>query len=120
MPDRFAIAAALRELGRLLELKGENPFKTRAYERGARALESYAGDFETLLRSKRLTEISGIGKALASLIEEIYRTGESFALRQLRDEIPPGAVELTALPGLTLKKISALHDALHIESIEEL
>lgn len=114
------MAAALRELGRLLELKGENPFKARAYERGARSLENFAGDFDALLKSRRLMEIRGIGKALASVIEEIYQTGESLMLQQLRDERPPGAMELSVIPGLSLKKIIALHDALGIESIADL
>lgn len=120
MQDRFHVAAALREIGRLLEIKGENPFKTRAYERGARALENFAGDFDALVKNRRLTEIVGVGKALAALIDEIYQSGESAMLRQLRDEMPPGAIELSAIPGLSLKKITALHDALGIESVADL
>ena len=120
MQDRFHVAAALREIGRLLEIKGENPFKTRAYERGARALENFDGDFDALVRSRRLTEIAGVGKALAALIDEIYQRGESAMLRQLQDEMPPGAIELSSIPGLSLKKISALHDALGTESVADL
>jgi DNA polymerase (family X) len=118
--DRFHVAAALREIGRLLEVKGENPFKTRAYERGARALEGFAGDFDALVKNRRLTDLAGVGKALAAVIDEIYHNGESVLLRQLRDELPPGAVELSEIPGLSLKKIIALHDALGIETITDL
>ena len=118
--DRFEIAANLREIARLLTLMGENPFKAQAYERGARSLEKLDGDFDALVATRRLTQIPGIGTALASLIEEIYRTGESWMLQRMRQELPPGALELSVLPGLTLKKINALHDALHIESIAEL
>src|SRR5512145_95776 len=106
MPDKFQIAALLREIGRLLELKGENPFKARAYERGARALENSDGDFGARVKDRRLTEIGGIGHALASAIEEIYRTGASPLLEQLRRGVPSGAVELSAIPGLSLKKIA--------------
>lgn len=120
MRDRFHIAAALREIGRLLKLKGENPFKSQAYDRGASALEKLEGDFDALVKSRRLTGIGGIGNTLAAVIEELYRTGESRILEQLRRELPAGAVELSAIPGLTLKKIVALHDALHIESIADL
>jgi DNA polymerase (family 10) len=120
MQDRFHVAAALREIGRLLEVKGENPFKARAYERGARALESFGGDFDALVKNRRLTDLAGVGKALAAVIEEIYQNGESAMLRQLRDELPAGAVELSQIPGLSLKKIVALHDALGIESVADL
>jgi DNA polymerase (family 10) len=118
--ERFEIAADLREIARLLEIKGENPFKTQAYERGASALESYAGDFDALVKAGRLKEIPGIGNALATIIEEIYLTGECWMLQQLRAGLPPGAVELSAVPGLSLKKIIALHDALGIKSIADL
>ena len=120
MPDRFQIAAALREIGRLLKVKGDNPFKAQAYGRGARALENLAGDFNALVRASRLTEIVGIGNSLAAITEEIYRTGECRMLQQLRDELPPGAVELSEVPGLSLKKITALHDSLCIESVADL
>jgi DNA polymerase (family 10) len=120
MRDRFHIAAALREIGRLLKLRGENPFKSQAYDRGASALEQLGGDFDALVKSRRLTEIGGIGNTLAAIIEELYRTGDSTILEQLRRELPAGAVELSAIPGLTVKKIIAIHDALRIESIADL
>jgi len=120
MQDRFQIAALLREIGRLLTVKGDNPFKAQAYERGARALENLNGDLDALVKAGRLTEITGIGTALASIIEEVHHTGECWILRQLRDELPPGAIELSEIPGLSLRKIVALHDALRIESIADL
>jgi DNA polymerase (family 10) len=120
MKDKFEITAVLREIGRLLEVKGENPFKAAAYERGARALENSEGDFDARVKNRRLTEIGGIGHALAAAVEEIYRTGESALLEQLRDELPPGAVELSAIPGLSLKKIAALHESLRIETVPDL
>jgi DNA polymerase (family 10) len=120
MRERFDIAGDLREIARLLEIKGENPFKTQAYERGASALENHEGDFNALVKSGRLKEIPGIGNALAAIIEEIYRTGECWMLQQLREGLPPGVIELSAVPGLNLQKIIALHDALRIENIADL
>jgi DNA polymerase (family X) len=120
MKDRFEIAAELRTIARLLTIKRENPFKVQAYERGASALENLQGDLDALVKARRLKEIAGVGSALAAIIEEIYSTGECWMLQQLRQELPPGAVELSELPGMSLKKIIALHDALHIESIAEL
>lgn len=120
MRDRFEIAANLREVARLLTIMGENPFKAQAYERGARALENLDGDLDTLVGARRLQEIPGIGGALAAIVEELYRTGECWMLERMRQELPPGAVELGAVSGLSLKKIIALHDALSIESIADL
>ena len=120
MRERFDIAADLRTIARLLEIKGENPFKTQAYERGATALENHEGDFDALVKTGRLKEIPGIGTALATIIEEIYHTGECWMLQQLLDGMPRGVIELSAVRGLNLKKIIALHDALGIESIADL
>jgi DNA polymerase (family 10) len=120
MKDRFEIAADLRAIARLLTIKGENPFRAQAYERGANALENLEGDLGPLIKPRRLREIPGVGSGLAAVIEEIYTTGECWMLEQLRQELPPGAVELSQVPGLHLKKIIALHDALHIESVAEL
>lgn len=120
MTDRFGIAADLRKIARLLEIKGENPFKTQAYERGASAVENHQGDFDALVKTARLKEIPGIGTALAAIIEEIYHTGECWMLQQLLEGMPPGVIELSAVPGLNLKKIIALHDTLGIESIADL
>src|SRR5215510_3534965 len=120
MRERFDIAADLRRIARLLEIKGENPFKTQAYERGASAIENYQGDFDALVKTGRLKEIPGIGTALAAIIDEIYHTGESWMLQQLLEGMPPGVMELSTVPGLNLKKIITLNDALHIESIADL
>jgi DNA polymerase (family X) len=120
MQDKFYIAGQLRQIGRLLSVIGENPFKIRAYERAARALENAAGDFDARIKEGRLTEIDGIGKALAAVVEEIYHTGESALLQQLSDQVPAGAVDLNEVPGLTLKKIVALHESLGIKSVDDL
>lgn len=120
MKDRFEIAAELRVIARLLTIKGENPFKVQAYERGARALETFQGDFDKLVKAGRLKEIAGVGNALSAIIEEMYRTGECWLLEQLRQELPAGAVELSEVPGLSLKKIIALSEALHIETVTDL
>jgi DNA polymerase (family X) len=120
MRERFDIAANLRKIARLLEIKGENSFKTQAYERGATAIENYQGDFDALVKTGHLKEIPGIGTALAAIIDEIYHTGECWMVQQLLEGMPPGVIELSAVPGLNLKKIIALNDALGIESIADL
>src|SRR5262245_15622343 len=115
MRERFDIAADLRKIARLLEIKGENPFKTQAYERGASAIENYQGDFDGLVKTGRLKEIPGIGNALAAHIEESRRTDECRMMQQQLEGLPPGAMELSTDPGLNLKRIIALKGALGIE-----
>jgi DNA polymerase (family X) len=118
--DRLAVARMLREIGLLLEAQGGNHFRARAYERGARALESLAGDLDRLIAEGRLTEIPGIGPALASTIREIRATGQSEQLDKLRGQLPPGVVELGQVPGLSLPRITALHQALGITTVDDL
>jgi DNA polymerase (family X) len=118
--DRLAIARLLREIGLLLEIQGGNRFKARAYERGARALEALAIDLDPLLAQDRLTDIPAIGPALASTIRELHRTGQSKQLERLRAALPPGVLELSQVPGLSVPRIAALHQALGITSLEDL
>ena len=120
MLDKLAVARALREIGRLLEVRGENPFKVRAYENGARALEDAREDLPTLLGSGGLRDLRGIGDALAQKIEELHRTGRTGLLDRLRGELPPGILDLIQVPDLGPKKIAALHAALGISSVAEL
>ena len=92
--QELAAAVALREIGQILQVLGGSPYKARAYLRGAEALDRYllaGGDLGELIRAERLTEIPGIGKALASQIVEIEATGSSDLLTSLRRQIPPGA-----------------------------
>jgi DNA polymerase (family 10) len=120
MMDRFEIARALREIGALLELEGENPFKIRAYDTGARALEGLTQDLGALVAEGRLTEIAGIGEALAGKIVSLHTTGRSDTLDKLRARHPPGILGLLQIPDLGPKKIVALHAALGVASLEEL
>ena len=118
MLDRFSVARALREIASLMQVEGANPFKVRAYERGARALEGMPEDLGTLVRESRLTSVPGIGSALASTIAELFQTGRSPQLDRLRERLPPGVVELSQV--LSTSKIGALHRALGIGSLADL
>jgi len=120
MPDKFEIANALRETGILLSIQGQNQYKARAYMNGALTIESLSESVDKLIEEDRLTELPGIGPSLAASIQEIYSLGESKLLRHLRKELPPGVIELSRVPGMTLKRIQALHKDLGIESLEEL
>ena len=118
--DRFEIAAALQEIGLLLKLQGKDQFRWRAYTRAAQAIAGVSGDFSALVREKRLTEINGIGQSLAGLIEDLHTTGRSSLLDKLRSEFPPGVIALSQIPGLTVKRITALNKALGIASVDDL
>ena len=114
------VASALREIGTILELQGENPFKCRAYLNGARTLETSATDLTELVRTNRLGELPGIGDALRDKITTLIITGKLPYLEELRSSIPAGLLPLLDLPGLGPKKLRALRDKLKIESLDAL
>jgi DNA polymerase (family 10) len=120
MPDKFEIARALREIGMLLELEGENPFKIRAYERGARALEELPEALAVVAAEGRLEEVPGIGEALGKKIGELLSTGRLELLERLRAKHPPGVLELLRVPELGPKKVAVLHEALGIAGLADL
>lgn len=110
--DRFKVAAVLREIGALLELQGGNPFKARAYARGARALEAFNGDLDALVEQRRLTSLPGVGTALAGTIAEIHETGRSEQLDRLRRQLPLGVLELAGVRAFeTRGEAVLLHEA---------
>lgn len=112
------IADVLAEIGTLLELKGENPFKVRAYQSGARALEAIEEqELARLIASDELQTVKGIGEALGQKISELHRTGRLEYFEKLKTSIEPGLVELLQIPGLGPKKIRILHGKLSITDI---
>lgn len=117
--DRFGVAAALQEIAQLMDLKGgQFRFKAKAYNAGARAIQGVA-DLDRLVREDRLTTLPRIGDALASQIKQLYLTGESSVLNDLRQEFPKGMIELSSVPGLSVEKIKQLDEA-GISSIAQL
>ncbi|WP_438482327.1 DNA polymerase/3'-5' exonuclease PolX [Oleiharenicola lentus] len=115
------IAAILIDIGTLLELKGENPFKTRAYQAGARVVESLSEtEIAERIEAGTLDEVKGIGEALAQKITELHQTGELGFYTKLKESLPPGLVELLQIPGVGPKKIRALQTKLGVDSIEKL
>jgi DNA polymerase (family 10) len=111
------IAAALSEIGTLLELKGESSFRTNAYHNAARALEQLEGDFAALVRDKKLGTVRGLGSALVEKITTLFQTGELPYLTDLRAEIPAGLLQMLRVPGLGPKKVKVLYDSLSIQDL---
>jgi len=118
--DKDKVAEILVEIGTLLELKGENPFKTRAYANAARTLEGLHEPLERLVAEKRLGEIKGIGEALEQKITELVETGTLKYYEDLKASLPVGMVEMLDISGLGPKKIQALNKKLGVDSIEKL
>jgi DNA polymerase (family 10) len=118
--DKEHVAEVLLNIGVLLELKGENPFKTRAYQSAARALESLNAPLDQLVSEHKLAEVKGIGESIQKKIEELVTTGKLAYYEELRAATPPGLVAMLDIPGLGPKKVKVLHDELEIASVEQL
>jgi len=118
--DKDRVVEVLEEIGTLLELKGENPFKTRAYSTAARVLETLPESLDRVVAEGRLAELKGIGSALQQKITELVTTGRLAYYEELRASVPAGLLDLLTIPGLGPKKAKALHDALEVTSIEQL
>lgn len=115
------IADVLSEIGLLLELQGENPFKVRAYQTGARALEAIEeAELGKLIAEDRLQDVKGIGEALSKKIAELYQTGKLAFFEKLKASVEPGLVEMLEIPGLGPKKIKVLREKLGITTIAAL
>ena len=118
--DKDQIAEVLTNIATLLELKGENPFKTRAYLNAARTIETMSEPLDKVVAEQRLGEMKGIGDALQKKITELVTTGKLAYYEELKATTPPGLVAMLDIPGLGPKKIKALHDELGIETVEAL
>jgi DNA polymerase (family 10) len=118
--DKDQIAEILVEIGILLDLKGENPFKSRAYGAAARVLESMSEPLSKVIAENRLGEIKGIGEAIQKKIIELHANGKLPYYDELKASIPAGLFALLQIPGLGPKKVKALYDKLKIDNIEKL
>lgn len=118
--DKKDIIEVLERIGTMLEIKGENPFKIRAYFSGARTLQTMEEDLGEVIGEGRLGEIPGIGKALTEKVETLYTTGELEFYDKLVASVPSGLMDLLEVPGLGGKKIKALHEQLGVDSIDSL
>lgn len=118
--NKNEIITILEEIGTILELKGENPFKSRAYFNGARALETLTGSVEELILNGKIADIRGIGKALSEKLFTLVNTGRLPYYEDLKASIPEGLFDILKIPGLGPKKVKLLYDKLDITTIGEL
>jgi len=116
------IADKLEEIAELLEFKGENPFRVRAYRNAARSVRDYGRRITEMIRDPEadLTEISGVGRDLADKITRLARTGKLLLLEQLQAEIPASVLALLRVPGLGSKRVAVLYKELKVHSLDDL
>lgn len=118
--DKAQITGVLKDIAVFLELKGENSFKIRAYQSGARALERLEDNFDTIVEEGKIASLQGIGQALALKIETLYHEDHLPFYDALKASIATGLIEFLDIPGLGGKKVKHIHDALGIETIKAL
>jgi DNA polymerase (family 10) len=118
--DKQQVAAALDDIGTLLELQGENPFKSVAYHNAARAIEQLDGSLADAITSGKLAEIPKIGERIREKILTLVSTGSLPYLEELRAKFPPGLFELLRVQGLGPKKVKAVYEELGVDSLEKL
>lgn len=118
--DKKAVAEVLEQIAAFLELKGENPFRIRAFRTAARAVASFPGELRPGLEDGSLAATKGVGPATLQIVGELASTGRASMLEELREQIPAGLVEMLAIGGLGVAKIRQIHDVLGIDSVPEL
>ncbi len=114
------IADVFDEIGDLLSLQGESPFRIRAYRRAARVVRSLPQQLAEMKDASDYPAMPGIGRDLAAKIAELVRTGRLKALEKLRRAVPPGARDLLALPGMGPMRVRTLMASLHVKDREDL
>jgi DNA polymerase (family 10) len=118
--NREEMAGVLEKIALLLELKGENPFKVRAYRQGAEVVLAMEEDVVELAKNDELKGIKGIGEALRDKLGEMAKTGKLEFYEKLKEEFPPTIFDLFEVQGLGPKKIKVLYDELGVVSLEKL
>ena len=118
--NKNEVAAVFEEIAALLEITGENSFKTNAYRNAARAVEQFEGDLKTALADGSLAKVRGIGSSILEKIHVLVDTGELPFLLDLRAKVPAGLLDVLRIPGLGPKKAKALYESLGVTDIESL
>jgi DNA polymerase (family 10) len=118
--DAATVIHLLREFAARTSLRGGNPYRAKAYARAADSLAALMVPLGQIIAEDRLTEIPGIGDAIAGMVTKLHRTGTHPGLEAMRKEIPAGVLEMLAVPGLRPDKVLKLYKELGITSLAEL
>src|SRR4030042_5497231 len=114
------LAKTFSLIGDLLEIKGENIYKILAYRKAADSLSNLSQDVNVIWKQGKLTEVDGVGKAIAEKIDEMLSTEHLGFLEKLEEEVPPSLAEMLQVPDLGPKKIALFWKQLGITSLQEL
>jgi len=114
------VAAILARIADMLQVKGENPYKIRAYRKAAESIYHLDEDIAILYEKGRLKNVPGIGDAVEAKIGEILKTGSCAYYDRLSQEVPAGVLDMLAIPGLGYKSVKLIYDNLKIETLDEL
>jgi DNA polymerase/3'-5' exonuclease PolX len=111
------VALLLREFGQRTALRGGNPYRSKAYTRAAENLLALTEPLEDLVAEGRLTEIPGVGDAIADIITKLHKTGDHPSLQSMRKEMPADALEMLSIPGLRPDKVLKIYRELPVAMI---
>lgn len=114
------VVRALDNVAAMLELTGDNPFRIRAFQNAARAIDDLSEDLHEMIESGALLEVRGIGKSIFSDVKSMLETGTFDEYERLQKKIPPGMLEMLRISGMGPKKVKAVYDKLKLKSIDEL
>jgi len=117
---RADVARALDDVAAMLEITGDNPFRIRAFQNAARAIEDLSEDLRKLVETGELLEVRGIGKGIFSDVKSMLETGTFEEYERLRKKVPSGVMQMLRISGMGPKKVKAVYDKLSIKSIDEL
>jgi DNA polymerase (family 10) len=120
MMDRTGVARSLEQIASYLEFKGENPFRVRAFTAAARSVLGFPAELEAGIADGSLAQTKGIGPAILQIVTELVSTGGAHLLEELQADVPPGLVDMLAIPGLGVAKIRQIQETLGIETLPEL
>ncbi len=114
------VAAAFEALADLLEFKGENVFKLRAYRNAARVIQDLTEDISVLVRENRLRDLPGIGEGIAKKIVQLVNTGKMDKLEEAKQGMPSGIFDMLAIPGVGPRTVTLAHERLGIRTLKQL
>lgn len=118
--DRTAVARVLEQIASYLELKGENPFRVRAFRTAAKTMSGLALEPAAALADGSLAKAKGVGAGTLAIVRELVECGRSEVLEELREEVPPGLVEMLGISGLGVARIRTIRERLGIETLGDL
>lgn len=118
--DRRDVAEVLDRIASFMELQGEQPFRVRAFRTSARSVDAFPKPIQDAIDDGSLAESKGIGPATMQIVREVVATGHSSLLEELREQVPPGLVDMLAISGLGVTKIRLIHERLGVDSLPDL